>query len=446
VPTAAILNQERERWARLQSEVLAASMSTFAATTVKQTNKTGGDLNASMSTFSGILVKQALKILAAAMSTFAGTLIKQANKILAAAMSTFAGILVKQALKILVASMSTFAATIIKQTNKVLTASMSTFIGLLVASHLFIKAFTASMSTFSGALTKQTSKIFSAAMSTFAGVISKQALKVLIASMTSFTGAISKQTFIFLVASMSTFSGGLTKFTQKIFSGVMSLFDAVVSAIKQIIPIPPVFEPIFIGHSVQSFGVSVLNPALIMMSLAGSQLFSKTVNLTSPFHPTADGWGNLGQRAMASELLTAPGNGSLSGKSYYVAAGGTVNIPSSAINAGFGIQLFENYFSYTDGGISIQSDLLATIPIQFQISGQQIWSLVCRLSGNGRGNGILVCDLVSINGNSASGRIYTNRNPFQEPTLQFSIGAQFVGTLDVPNVFQAQLMQFEFQQ
>ena len=75
------------------------------------------------------------------------------------------------------------------------------------------------------------------------------------------------------------------------------------------------------------------------------------------------------------------------------------------------------------------------------------WSVVCKLSGNGRTNGILISDYtITVNGVSQSGTAYSNRNPNQEPKLQFSLNASVAGSLNSPQLFYAYLTQFEIQE
>jgi hypothetical protein len=159
------------------------------------------------------------------------------------------------------------------------------------------------------------------------------------------------------------------------------------------------FQPIRVGQSVESsFGVNSAVPSKIDGIFVGTQLFSKP----SGYLGTADGWGDLGRIISPSELLRAPGSGGLSGRAYYVVAGGDVTISPFT---------------------------------------KATWSMICRLTGSGRNNGLLRADTM-VNGQSVQ-VLYSNRNPFAEPKLQLSLGVSIQGSFSgVPSVT---LQQFEIQ-
>jgi hypothetical protein len=169
---------------------------------------------------------------------------------------------------------------------------------------------------------------------------------------------------------------------------------------------------------------------------------------------TADSWGLLGRSAMPGELLVAPGNGSLSGKIYYLVAAGDVQMPASATGSSFNPVLSQNYFSNPTpsgqpGSIQVVSDTLATLPSPVVLAANRFasWSMICQLLGNGKGNGILTCNYsIAINGIvSSTGTFSSNRNPHREPQIQLSLGMQFAGSVSGSDTFQSTLVQFEIQ-
>jgi len=280
-------------------------------------------------------------------------------------------------------------------------------------------------------------------MSAFSGLFSSSHLFVvnLVASMSTFTGSLSRQTQKSLSSSMSTFSGSISKLTKKIFSGSMSAWQAILDAVKSGSPIPaPVVLPT--GRMIVSFGLSKNNSSIVSLSSAGSQVFTQS---TIAEIVRADDWGKLGQRSMRGQLLVLPSSGGLSSRSYTAVAQGTATIPSSATGANFSIALFQNYFSVpsTGGEISVRSDSLS-LATQSLTPGQVDWSIVCKLSGNGRTNGILIGDYTAtINGASFKGTLFSSTGLPREPQLQLSIGVTFSGSLNPPEVFQAEMVQFD---
>jgi hypothetical protein len=164
------------------------------------------------------------------------------------------------------------------------------------------------------------------------------------------------------------------------------------------------YQPISIGRQIATFGASVSQPSQITGFFSFVQNFSRTSGIPSDYFRRADDWGALGRLAMGSQLLVAPGNGGLSGHVYYVVAGGSITIP--------------------------------------ELSSTALWSVVCRLNGNGRNNGILKSDTL-VNG-SVVQTLYSNQNYYQEPKLQLSLGINYSGSgSSTPMV---QLMQFEIQE
>lgn len=159
------------------------------------------------------------------------------------------------------------------------------------------------------------------------------------------------------------------------------------------------YKPVSLGSVEASFRVSQVNPSVISGSFAGTQFFLKPDGYV---FGTPDGWGDLGNMAMPRELLLAPGSGGLSGRQYYVVAGGDMTItPSTKV----------------------------------------VWSMICRLNGNGRNNGLLRADTL-VNGQSVQ-VLYSNRNPFVEPKLQLSLGVNLQGSFS--GISRITLQQFEIQ-
>jgi hypothetical protein len=436
MPTAAILNQERERWARNQTTSLSAQTSAFSGALPKQTNKV---LSASQSAWSGLLNKITAmggSELAASMSSFSGSLVKQTNKILAATQSAFSGVLVKLTSKILSAIESAFVGSLVKQTNKILSATQTSFSGVLVK--LTNKVLSATETAFVGTLVRQTNKILSAAQTAFSGALAASHLfiKVLSATMSTFSGAISKQAGKVLVATASAFSGTLNKFTSKFFQAVSSVWSAILNATNPH-PVPSVFTPTSIGPVIASFGVSTSLASEIDKFSPQIQTFYSPGNITGTSFGTADGWGNMGQAAMPDQLLLAPGSGGLGDKFYYVVAGGDVTLPASASGVSLTITLSENYFSPGQ----VQSDPLSVILPIVQAGATTSWSIVCRLSGNGRLDGFLKAETVV--GGQVVNTMYSNRNPQVEPKLQLSVGVNLTGSAS--SLPQVRMMQFEIQ-
>jgi hypothetical protein len=164
------------------------------------------------------------------------------------------------------------------------------------------------------------------------------------------------------------------------------------------------FQPISIGQVKANFGINDYGPTQISGLFSGTQLFNRPFIAPVSVFGTADSWGSLGQQALGGQLLVAPGNGGLSGKQYFVVAGGTVSVP--------------------------------------ELNSTALWSVVCKLTGNGRNNGILRADTL-VNGSSVQ-VLYSNQNYYKEPQLQLSLGINytFSGTTS-PLVT---LMQFELQE
>jgi hypothetical protein len=199
----------------------------------------------------------------------------------------------------------------------------------------------------------------------------------------------------------------------------------------------PGYRPTVVGQMISSFGVSAVQPSEIDKFSSQTQNFY-SYRIGTGF-ATANGWGFLGQRAMYQQLLVAPGNGGLSDKVYYVVANGDVTIPAAATNVSLKITLFQNYF-YNTG--EIISDPLSVVVPAVTPGQTARWSIVCRLSGNGRLNGILIADTM-VNGQLVS-TLYSNRNPNVEPKLQLSVGVNLTGS--APTLPQVRMKQFEIQQ
>jgi hypothetical protein len=67
---------------------------------------------------------------------------------------------------------------------------------------------------------------------------------------------------------------------------------------------------------------------------------------------------------------------------------------------------------------------------------------VCKLTGNGRNNGLLRADTI-VNGRSV-GVLWSNQNPFVEPKLQLSVAVRLHGAGS--GLSRVRLQQFEIQQ
>ena len=461
MPTAAILNQERERWARKQVKSLSVSAAVLSGSLIKQTNV---PLAAVSSAFSGSLMKKVLAVLSATASAFSGSLVKKTLHALSAIASAFNGSLVKKILVVLSALASAFNGSLVKKTLHTLSAIAAALNGNLIKKTLVVLSAVAS--AFNGSLIKKTLVVLSAIGAAFNGALAHARLKVLAlsATMVALSGGIVKKTLIPLsalasalfgaqtkltshgiVASAMAFSGSLNKFTQKFLNAVSSAWNAILQAIKTtpvVPPAPAVFKPIHIGQVIARFGINSSNPPEVDEFSSATQFFSRTAAPFPSFLATPDNWGSLGQRAMGGELLIAPGSGSLSGNIYYAVMGGDITIPASASNVGLSITLFENYFTQAGPSISTQSDPLVISPVSVTPGSTILWSVVCRLSGNSPRNGILKAEQI-ING-QPGGVMYSNFNPSVEPKIQLSLGVNLQGSgSDSPQI---RLLQFELQQ
>jgi hypothetical protein len=140
---------------------------------------------------------------------------------------------------------------------------------------------------------------------------------------------------------------------------------------------------------------------------------------------------------MPGQLLLAPGSGGLGDKFYYVVAGGDITLPASASGVSLAITLSENNFSPG----SIQSDPLSIVLPTATPGQTTLWSIVCRLSGNGRLDGFLKAETVV--GGQVVNTLHSNRNPQAEPKLQLSVGVNLTGSASSSP--QVRMMQFEIQ-
>jgi len=166
------------------------------------------------------------------------------------------------------------------------------------------------------------------------------------------------------------------------------------------------YQPISIGKVVSTFGVNVSNSTEIDGIFSGTQFFSRQTPPGDGSFGTADGWGNLGRLAMPLELLVAPRSGTLAGKTYYVVAGGDIQIAAS--------------------------------------STKMLWSMICRLSqGGSHRNTWLRADTI-VNGSSVSA-LFSNQNPLVESQIQLSLGLSATGFIP-SGTLQTRLMQFEIQE
>lgn len=241
--------------------------------------------------------------------------------------------------------------------------------------------------------------------------------------------------FMALAASMSQFSATVNKKTSKFLSSLMSVFSGLFSAS---FVVPPPFVPVSVGQIVVGFGISFSNPS----ELDGFSSTTRNFFVPGPIQvssvATPDGWGNLGQQAMAGQLLVAPGNGGLSDRVYYIMFGGDILIPADSINPVFEVVLSQNYFYPSGQQVTVMSDVLNVSPVNLVPGVLTNWNGVCKLSGNGSHNGILIAE-------SSTGTRYSNRNSRMEPKLQLSLGVNLSGS-SVSGYPLVRLMQFEIQQ
>ena len=140
MPTAAILNQERERWARKQTQTLAASTAPLAAAIVKQTQV---PVAAATAPLAGALAKKTLIPLAGATASFAGTLAKKTLVVLPASLASFAGTITKRTAVVISAATSAFSASVSGSEsgggqvfNQALNATLAAFSAVLQALHI----------------------------------------------------------------------------------------------------------------------------------------------------------------------------------------------------------------------------------------------------------------------------------------------------------------------
>jgi hypothetical protein len=202
-------------------------------------------------------------------------------------------------------------------------------------------------------------------------------------------------------------------------------------------PPPPVsFQPLVIGKVLSSFGVTLSNPATISTASNQFQLF----------------------KIGGNQFLDVPGTTTLFKKTYYIVAGGTVVTPASATNASLNFVLTLKGFSQgTQPAVAIKDDVLATLPSAQAIFPSTIlWRMVCKTSGtqsgitgpqSNRAAGQLSAEyMISIGGVVSEGTLVSSNNPFLVSELQFSLGAQFSGSVSGEDVFQVNLLQFETQQ
>jgi hypothetical protein len=157
----------------------------------------------------------------------------------------------------------------------------------------------------------------------------------------------------------------------------------------------------------------------------------------------------LAQMSEPGELVCLPGNGRLSGRIYKVEAAGWVVIPPSAILPKFNVILNQNYFSNPNptgspSSIQVSKDAIATLTESASLTaGVVFWSLSGRLSGNGRRNGILICEYTIRVGSSVyQGKRYSNRDHSAEPVIQLSISTDFSGSPGTGQ-FEARMTRFE---
>jgi hypothetical protein len=418
VPTAAILNQERERWARNQVASLSAQTS-FSASQIKQTGvllpatltlsasqlKQTGAVLAGAFGFGANVPKQTSAVLSAALG-FSGAVSKQVNAVLSAAFG-FGASLSKQTSAVLSAAFS-FVGNVFKQTGVVLTGSMTIFNATLVSAKLRLMTILASMG-FSAQQSRQISVPLAGQLSLRAQT-SKSTARSL-ASSFGFTGAsVNNRPY------------------QRAYNATMSAFSTAWSFILTHF-VPQTTPSIILPPSSVVFDNFNL-PAVISRS-AGSELFTGAT-----FVQTADHSTDLGQRLMPSVLLVGGPSGYLT---YFVVASGSVTIPATASGQTFNLLLNQNYFTPL-----ASTDPMATSTPQSLAVGTFPWSLICRISGNGKRNGILVSEYnITINGVQTSGTLASNQNSIFESVLQLSLAAQFTGTLGGSDQFQALMTKFE---
>jgi hypothetical protein len=200
-------------------------------------------------------------------------------------------------------------------------------------------------------------------------------------------------------------------------------------------PVPPIFQPLIVGKTLRSFGVSLSSPVTIQTTSNDLQLFQTN----------------------GTPYLIVPADTNLYQRSYRIVAGGSIMIPPSGINTAVNFALTLKGFSQrTQPARAIVDDVMATLPSPQATSGTSLWQLVVKLSAAQDGNtgpaldkraGRLTAEwMININGVYTSGISISNQNPFQEALLYFSLGAQFTGSVSGADKFQANLYQFETQQ
>lgn len=213
-----------------------------------------------------------------------------------------------------------------------------------------------------------------------------------------------------------------------------------------------------IGNIIRRFGVSETNPATIVTSGNGFNLFNQPQPRTSTnkdevqplagddYSGTADQFGALGYRAMPKLLLTLPSPGVTNPLvPTYVISGGSITIPASASGASIGIVLNQNYFQAVNQTIEIlKNPIGTTITPQSLTPGTYFWNLLFALSTSAIG--VLGGGFVTIN-NIVTGMV-TSLTQFSQfrPTVSLSLGVQFGGSVTSPDQFQCQLFQHEIQQ
>jgi hypothetical protein len=473
MPTAAILNQERERWSRNKAQVISASDAAMSATIVKQTQipitATSASLNGSLvkltkailsaigAAFNGSLVKKTLKSLVAVSAAFNGSLVKLTKIILSAVGAAFSGSLVKLTKAVLSAVNAAFNGSLVKKTLKALAGVAAAFNGSLVK--LTTVILSAVSAAFNGSLVKKTLKVLAATASAFNGALSKFKLhvQVLVASMTALSGGVVKKTLKSvsaissaisgaqsklishsLVAGAAALSGSVNKFTKKFFNAISSAWSAIVNPVKQSAPPPPptVYRPIVLGASLRSSGVSFSNPSIITTASNSLQQF----------------------QFGGSQFLVAASSTNLVGRSYKVVAGGNVVVPPSASGAALNLVLTLKGFSQrVRPSIVTHDDILAILPGGQPLSiGTTPWQLTCRVSAahggitgsqsSKVGGSLIVNYKMVIGGVSFSGTSLPGNNPFLKGVLRLSLGAQFSGSVSGADMFQANLFQFDTQQ
>jgi hypothetical protein len=496
MPTAAILNQERERWARKQTATLLASQA-FSATESKQINEVG-QLAAQTTTESATIFKQTGDVIPAQFGLFgstskqsgvgisgifgfAGSLVRQTGANLSAAFG-LAGSLVRQIRSALSATfgllgatgkqtgiglsaISSFSGSLARQTGLAFSAT-SSFAGLVVrqtgSSLRAAFGMSASMARqtgatlssifgFAGSVGKQVNRTLAASTSAFNGLLSETLVFVvaIAASMQTFTGVISRQMkanrFASLgfaasaskmtsvaVSASAGFVGSIGRQTSRLVNAITQTLSVIWTAIKSSTPIPP--TPAVFKPIV--VGTLAASSGLSVSNPAEIDKFSPSLQIFSglsrPF-ATADGWSSGGQRVMGGQLLVAPGNGSVPNRMCQVVMGGIATIPVSASGVNLVVTLFQNYFQ---NGVLAQSDPLSVISVPVVAGESTAWSMICQISGNGHGNGQLRAQ--------SSGAVrWSTFNPIAEPKIQISAGVNLQGS--GPDLPQVQMMQFDLQ-